>query len=452
MDREPSHLNVSKVRKLLRFWLERQSSGQVPFRWKAIMENGEKVDAKSPKIGAKRTVTGAKKGKKLVGSSRQKRKENIVPEFLQPADEPPIPLLQKKKIKPRPIRKSKAIDSDTDADGEYFDFKAVDELNSSDDEETNPIQGKEVDVSSELQPLWKAFTEKLPEEYKSWSPMKLHTQFEVFRAWARSPGVFTSNRDSAQATSGTFDLRLPSSIDASTQPNPIDAFVKTSVTLVPAVHVNVGPGSTNMNLKIDPTKYPSTSLEPATVTSTFPRIPLSEAIVDPTNLSTISSLSKYSTTNFQNLLTRFRQLSSLPPSDAEAPNSSTVIIAKPAIPRMSDIMGSCPPANPPLKPGEFVKNHVKSLAASTLVTHMPSAVQQSAVELSQSPALTEGMQTRKRKADEESLGIQKRVTKRPNKLPTTVAKLDEKPATKTKKPTSRSANPPKRGRGRPKKL
>jgi hypothetical protein len=119
---------------------------------------------------------------------------------------------------------------------------------------------------------------------------------------------------------------------------------------------------------------------------------------------------------------------------------------------MSDIMGSCPPANPPLKPGEFVKNHVKSLAASTLVTHMPPAVQQSAVELSQSPALTEGMQTRKRKADEESLGIQKRVTKRPNKLPTTVAKLDEKPATKTKKPTSRSANPPKRGRGRPKKL
>lgn len=248
MDKEPSHLPIAKVRQLLRFWLERQSAGKITFRWKAVLENGEMIAAKAPGKGIRPMPAGPSnkgksskvhKGKKTTGNSRQKGKSDDLLELSASDDEPAPVVKQKKKTRPKPVKKSKVVvDSDLETLGEEFNFEepldrappakqkkkirprpvkkskvVVDsdletpaeefnliepfQINSSCDEPVNepaPMLTGENDevipVSPELVPLWKAFMGQLPDEYRSWSPTRLDAQFQVFRGWVGSSGAF----------------------------------------------------------------------------------------------------------------------------------------------------------------------------------------------------------------------------------------------------------------------
>ena len=251
--KEPSHLAIAKVRKLLRFWLECQSSGQIPFRWKSVLENGERVNATEPKVNLRKSKTKStgEKEPQLKIASRKKRNRELPSTFIDSDDDAPAPAAGKSKVKPRPTKKSKVVASlniDQGSSGEEFDSGNIDDMECSDDEpihksaklqpskkpkhapqlqidrgtsgeECNVDQKELLDdaakdesaidaddqardgtaISPELRPLWKIFTDKLPLEYKSWSKEQLHTQFEVFRGWAGQTGLLTADDFSAAA-------------------------------------------------------------------------------------------------------------------------------------------------------------------------------------------------------------------------------------------------------------
>lgn len=345
MDKEPSHLTISKVWKLLRFWLQRQSSGQVVFRWKSILENGERIPAEGPKnmagitkgviAKAKKAVHGSRKkgmqdlvkdvtasdddeltldrgiGRKGKKSSGRSQDKNIADDFTASDTNELAPRIQKKHIKPRPIKKSKRMhrDSDLDTAGEDFNFKALDELIFSDDEPTtHPVDKPPMQIT-ELGSLWKAFNDQLPDKYKSWSQEQLQTQFKVFGRWVESEGMFNPHSSTAkpldtgsraliqvreESTTGEISNRQPSAI--------ADASFLSSDGVAPfsAPMEDMVPKDPGYPLKIIPVS---------------PRLPLSESMTG--SQATASSggpipgsMSKYATPRFTNLLNRFQQLSS----------------------------------------------------------------------------------------------------------------------------------------------
>ena len=206
--KEPSHLAIAKVRKLLRFWLERQSSRQVPFRWKSVLENGERVNANGPKVNLRKPNTEAirEKGRRSAISSRQKSRRVGLQKAIDSDEDAPAPAAEKKTVKRRRVKKvTRVAPIDNESSGEDFDMREVDVMQYSDHETKQLGNVAESgaryatpDISPDLLPLWKKFTAKLPLECMTWSKEQLQTQFEVFRGWAGLTGLISADAPSVQ--------------------------------------------------------------------------------------------------------------------------------------------------------------------------------------------------------------------------------------------------------------
>jgi hypothetical protein len=583
MDKEPSHLPISKVRKLLRFWLERQSSGKVVFRWKSILENGERVPAKAPKIKGKLTEAPkrkvgvradgtSKKGKRSRRNSHRSRKQVTIQKDITSDDEivsddehapskpsvpmrmvpngrskpnskdgledsEPIAMKPKRSIKPRPIKKLKAISQNPDVEsaGEEFNFDSADGFNFSDDEPVVQRAVKPPLQSRGLSPLWKAFNDQLPAEYASWSLDKLQMQFEVFRGWGESQGLFNSESNSGEslidgelAPAAHIHRGLDGPSTAGDVANPqtgdTSSVARQGLDVIPSagdvanrvfsLPENLGAQRESARVAVSHSGQVSVPMKEGPLPCP-PAIPPTIALDMHLSKDAFSSgpvavsYSKYTTPRFANLLNQFKQLSTSKLSDDNPRNGNSTSEPSPSIPRMTDVMQTARPNSAPMEPGQFVKEHLLSAItkightslptakpiidiqescnpilspASILrnpytppVVHMPTAIASeiskvNADSLTSSsegsrlpllktsrdksphpPATLPPMQTRKRKAEQEPFAVTKRVTKPPNKLPTTLTKDTDKPAKRGKKTNATSDNPPKRGRGRPKK-
>ena len=112
LDSDPSHLSMLKVKKLLRYWFDRQKSGQITFHFQYVLEGSETILAKGPK----RILS------KEVPKGRGDPKQNRVT-----------------KKKGNRSKKDKACSREIISDsGEEFDFDGVEEVPSSDDD-FNPL-------------------------------------------------------------------------------------------------------------------------------------------------------------------------------------------------------------------------------------------------------------------------------------------------------------------------
>ncbi|EDR07662.1 uncharacterized protein LACBIDRAFT_298016 [Laccaria bicolor S238N-H82] len=517
IDREPSHLTVVKVRKLLRFWLARQSSGLVAFRWKLVMYAGEIVKAEPPKKGCKPSddLT-RKRGKQHTAKGRPKKKSKASVDFITSDDDLSPATTTRKKIKPRPIKKPRVVDEPDLDSGEDFDFNGVDLFAFSDDEQINQFGDRPLKenntggTSQEPDSLWMAFTNKLP-EYKCWSPDRIQTEFQVFRGWAESSGLFQANgstvgggtaeqandpatddfrvaitdkplvagdkalTEDKQASSPNHHASAPNQLNAISSPSDErpsdertkniqkDAFASSlASTLSDAtlwISSSIGAGGSS----IADADIPR-STAPTDVVIQMNQTKTNDYTLPARNIdSSVGPMAKYSTPRLKDLFDSFRQLAAAGPSgDANV---------GPEVPKMIDVMRHTPQSVPLLRPAViFERPATPSMMLPSAVVPSPGLLHIASDEghpasaahtthrLAESPANTSlpvggmgGMQTRKRKAEQEAPGTSKRVTKPPSKLPVEVAKTIEPKPTKGRKPSGGSGNPPKRGRGRPRK-
>ena len=185
LDSDPSHLSMPKVKKLLRYWFDRQKSGQITFRFHHVLEGSERVPAKEPKTTSSKEVP---KGRGHLKPTRvTKRKGNCSKKGKAP---------------------SREIISDS---GEEFDFEPVEEIPFSDDD-ANPIpyvgnsestpaatvqlasgttedhppdwRKAPANLSESEIDVWNKFTKNLPESCSNWTHDQAMIQFQVFKGWS----------------------------------------------------------------------------------------------------------------------------------------------------------------------------------------------------------------------------------------------------------------------------
>ena len=185
LDSDPSHLSMPKVKKLLRYWFDRQKSGQITFRFHYVLEGSETVLAKEPKKILSMEVL---KGR---GDPKQNRVT---------------------RRKGNCLKKDKARSRDIISDsGEEFDFDGVEEVPSSDDDanplpsvgrsKSTPAAGVHqtpgttvvhtpdwrkapANLSTSEIDDWNRFTKNLPESCSNWTREQAIVQFQVFKGWS----------------------------------------------------------------------------------------------------------------------------------------------------------------------------------------------------------------------------------------------------------------------------
>ena len=209
LDADPSHLSLAKVKKLLRYWFNRQKSEEIAFRFHYVLEGSERVLGSDPK-----RITGKTLSKKVPKGRGQPQKTRVMSDIT--GDEAELLMgvgtVGKKKTSGKRLKKGKAHSKEIISDsGEEFDFAGVDDVSFSDDP-PNPIPevsgstGINTATSDSCTPIWRkapanlasseidlwnAFVEKLPDSCSNWSKTQAMVQFEVFKGWSNnylSPG------------------------------------------------------------------------------------------------------------------------------------------------------------------------------------------------------------------------------------------------------------------------
>ena len=234
LDADPSHLSMAKVKKLLRYWINRQKSEEATFQFHYVLQGSEKVLGKDPKtiIGKvlskkvpkssllgqdPKTIPGKALSKKVPKSRGKPKKNQVTFDPTVDESEPVMGLwATRRKTSGKRLQKATACSRDIISDsGEEFDFAGVDEVGSSDDAanplpeasgsstavhatDTIPVlhltgttEGQTPDwrrapanLSALEIDLWNTFIEKLPESCSNWSQNQAIIQFQVFKGWS----------------------------------------------------------------------------------------------------------------------------------------------------------------------------------------------------------------------------------------------------------------------------
>ena len=69
------------------------------------------------------------------------------------------------------------------------------------------------DISADLLPIWKTFTDKLPVECMTWSKEQLQTQFQVFKGWAGLTGLMSADGPSPASVQRNDHVDIASSVN-----------------------------------------------------------------------------------------------------------------------------------------------------------------------------------------------------------------------------------------------
>ena len=198
LDLDPSHLSMPKVKKLLRYWFDRQKSGQIAFCFHHVLEESERVPAKEPKTTSSKEV--------LKGQGHLK---------------PTQVTKQKGNCSKKGKAPSREIISDS---GEEFDFERVEEVPFSNND-ANPIpyvgnsestpaatvqlasgttayhppdwQKAPANLSESKIDVWNKFNKNLPESCSNWTHDQAMIQFQVFKGWSMN---FLSPKKEIQLT------------------------------------------------------------------------------------------------------------------------------------------------------------------------------------------------------------------------------------------------------------
>ena len=203
LDSDPSHLSLAKVKKLLRYWFNRQKSEEIVFRFRYVLEGSEKVLGKDPKVVAGKTMS------KQVPKGRGRPKKARFSSDITAAKGGTTMGVGTigKKTSRKHLNKRKAHSREIISDsGEEFDFSTVDNVPLSDDD-ANPIpetrsstgmnggpsetgtpvwRKAPANLSSSEVDLWNSFMEKLPESCSNWTEQQAMIQFQVFKGWSNN--------------------------------------------------------------------------------------------------------------------------------------------------------------------------------------------------------------------------------------------------------------------------
>lgn len=266
LDSEPSHLSMAKVKKLLRYWLSRQESGDITFRFHYVLDGSEKVLGKVPKVGP---IGSPSKGPKKARKTRAKSKKSVPTTVMSNDDDDldsTATVQGSKKSRKRPGKAKVQSRAIIEESGEEFDFQGVDNGAFSDDEpniptlggspplpsiplctgtsggtspsQTTPgnVAGNSKDEvgdwrkapatlqSSDID-LWKAFVKKLPESCSDWSHDQRIIQFQVFKGWSaveKKEGMASTISGSlGQSPAKMVDIRKPAPEEVNDGPKPL---------------------------------------------------------------------------------------------------------------------------------------------------------------------------------------------------------------------------------------
>ena len=139
LDKEPSHLAIQKVKKLLNFWIARQRAGKTVFRFRFVIQGSEQVAAKLPDIRANTQKPSGRASKQTGNGKRHVRKSNGAEVTIDEEDVDAEESNRKgrkntgKKSKKKGKKGIKSSDV-MELSGEEFDLHVIDEMQFSDDD------------------------------------------------------------------------------------------------------------------------------------------------------------------------------------------------------------------------------------------------------------------------------------------------------------------------------
>ena len=140
----------------------------------SVLENGERVTAQSPKFNLQKPQTASS----TISPWRKGRQDPVPKHIDSDKDSAAVPT-EKKTVKCRRVKKKVTIlpHLSKGSSGEDFDMQEVNVMRFLDEEPNDeladiaksPSSYPTPDISADLLPLWKTFTDKLPVECMTWS-------------------------------------------------------------------------------------------------------------------------------------------------------------------------------------------------------------------------------------------------------------------------------------------